>query len=34
MKLMDMPEDVIAHYKLRNIANLDGYVHCEIRKGM
>ena len=29
-----MPEDVIAHYKLRNIATPDGYVHCEIRKGM
>ena len=34
LKLLDMPEDVIAHYKLRNIATPDGYVHCKIRKGM
>ncbi len=26
LKLLDMPEDVIAHYKLLNIATLDGYV--------
>jgi hypothetical protein len=29
-----MPEDVIEHYKLRNIATPDGYVYCEIRQGM
>ncbi len=34
LNLADMPEDVIAHYKLRNIATPDRYVHCEIRKGM
>jgi hypothetical protein len=34
LKLANMPEDVIAHYKLCNIATPDGYVHCEIRKGM
>jgi hypothetical protein len=34
LQLADMPEDVISHYKLRNIATPDGYVHCEIHKGM
>jgi hypothetical protein len=34
LKLADMPEDVIEHYKLRDVANPDGYVYCEIRKGM
>ncbi len=29
-----MPEDVIEHYKLRNIATPDGYVYCEIQQGM
>ncbi len=30
LKLSDMPEDVIEHYKLRDIATPDGYVYCEI----
>ncbi len=34
LKLADMLEDVIAHYKLRNIATPNGYVFCEIRQGM
>jgi hypothetical protein len=34
LKLLDMPEDVIAHYKLLNIATLDRYVYCEICQGM
>ncbi len=34
MKLLDMPEDVIAHYKLLNIATPDEHVYCEIRQGM
>ncbi len=34
LKLSDMPEDVIAHYKLRDIATPDGHVYCEIRQGM
>ncbi len=29
-----MPEDVIAYYKLLNIATPDRYVYCEIRQGM
>jgi hypothetical protein len=31
---VDMPEDVIAHYKLTNIAMHDGYIYCKIQKGM
>ncbi len=34
LKLADMPEDVIEHYKLRDVATPDGVVYCEIRKGM
>ncbi len=34
LKLADMPADIIAHYKLRDVVTLDGYVYCEIRKGM
>jgi hypothetical protein len=34
LKLSDMLEDVIEHYKLLNIATPDGYVYCEIRQGM
>jgi hypothetical protein len=34
LKLSDMPEDVITHYKLLNITTPDGYVDCEIRQGM
>jgi hypothetical protein len=29
-----MPEDVIAHYKLSKIATPEGYIYCEIQKGM
>ena len=29
-----MPKDVIAHYKLEEIATPDGYIYCEIQKGM
>ncbi len=34
LKLSDMPEDVIEHYRLLDIATLDGYVYCKIRQGM
>jgi hypothetical protein len=34
LKLSDMPNNVIAHYHLRDIATPDGYVYCEIRQGM
>jgi hypothetical protein len=29
-----MPEDVIAHYNLNKIATPEGYIYCEIQKGM
>jgi hypothetical protein len=29
-----MPEDVIAHYKLNEIATPEGYIYCKIQKGM
>ncbi len=34
LKLLDMPEDMIKHYRLLNIATPDGYVYCKIRQGM
>jgi hypothetical protein len=34
LRLADMPEDVIAHYKLDAIVTPDGYIYCEIQKGM
>jgi hypothetical protein len=34
LRLADMPEDVIAHYKLNNIATPDGYIYCKIQKEM
>ena len=34
LKLVDMSGNIIEQYKLRNVATPDGYVHCEIQKGM
>jgi hypothetical protein len=34
LKLAGMPEDVIKHYCLRDIAMPDGHVYCKIRQGM
>jgi hypothetical protein len=34
LKLSDVPEDIIAHYHLLNIATPDGYVYCKICQGM
>ena len=34
LRLTDMPKDVIAHYKLNKIATPEGYIYCEIQKGM
>jgi hypothetical protein len=34
LRIADMPEDVIAHYKLTDTATCDGYIYCEIKKGM
>jgi hypothetical protein len=33
IKITDIPNEVIEHYKLREIVTEDGYVCCEIRKG-
>ena len=32
--IADMPEDVITQYNFREKATPDGYVYCEIQKGM
>ncbi len=34
LRLSDLPQDVIDHYQLRRLATPDGFVYCEIRKGM
>jgi hypothetical protein len=34
LRIAGMPEDVIAHYNLRKKATPNGYVYCEIQKGM
>jgi hypothetical protein len=34
LRIVDMPEDVIAHYKLTDITTHDGYIYCKIQKGM
>ncbi len=34
LRISDMPEDVIAYYKLTDIATHNGYIYCKIQKGM
>ena len=34
LRLADMPEDVIAHYNLNDIATPDGFINCKIQKGI
>jgi len=34
LQIADMPDDVIAHDTLRDNATPDGYIYCEIQKGM
>ncbi len=34
LKLTKIPEEIIIEYKLGEIVTADGYVYCEIRKGM
>jgi hypothetical protein len=29
-----MPDNVIEHYKLRDILTPDGHIYCKIKKGM
>ena len=34
LKLTDIPNEVIEHYNLRELATTDGYIYCEVSKGM
>jgi hypothetical protein len=34
LKLTDIPDEVIEHYNLRELATPDGYVYCKVTKGM
>jgi hypothetical protein len=34
LKISNMPDNVIKHYQFTDLATLDGYVYCEIQKGM
>ena len=34
LRIADMPDDAIKHYNLRDKATPDGYIYCEIQKGM
>ncbi len=34
LKISDMPDNIIKHYKLRDIVTPDGHIYCEIQKGM
>jgi hypothetical protein len=34
MKLELFPEDIIEEYDLRNKVDANGYIHCEVHRGM
>jgi hypothetical protein len=34
LKILDMHDDIIEHYKLRDIVTPVGHIYCEIQKGM
>jgi hypothetical protein len=34
LQIANMPNNVIKHYQLTNLVIPDGYVYCEIQKGM
>ncbi len=34
LKTTDIPEEIIKQYKLKDIETSDGYIYCEIKKGM
>ncbi len=34
LRLADMPDNDVKHYKLRKLATPDDAIYCEIRKGM
>ena len=33
LRIVDMPDDVIEHYNLRDKATPDGYIYCKIQRG-
>ena len=34
LRIADMPDDVIEHYNLRDKATPNGFIYCEMQKGM
>jgi hypothetical protein len=34
LKLTNIPDEMIEHYNLRELATPEGYVYCEVTKGM
>ena len=34
LQIANMPDDVIKHYNLTNLTTPDGYIYCNIQKGM
>ncbi len=34
LRIADMPDDVIEHYNLKDKATPEGYIYCEIQKGV
>ncbi len=34
LQIANMPDNVIKHYQLTDLATLDGYVYCKIQKGI
>jgi hypothetical protein len=34
LKITDIPEEIIEHYNLREIVTADGYVYCEVTRGL
>ena len=34
LKLTDIPDEVIEHYNLRELATSDRYIYCKVTKGM
>ncbi len=34
LKTTDIPEEIIKRYKHKDIETSDGYIYCEIKKGM
>jgi hypothetical protein len=34
LQIANMPNNVIKHYHLTDLATPDGYIYCKIQKGM